>query len=74
MADDQGLTPISPMTLEDAAGKVEYRPQADITALEAAQANAMMLRLMLWTGPGLPDWRGFVAEHGLGRHFAFIQV
>lgn len=62
------------MTLLDNKGSVTYEPQEDITAYESALIMRMLFRLTLGNSYGLtPDWRAFLEEHKLTRHFPPVQ-
>lgn len=64
------MPPVGTLALEDPAGKVTYAPDADVTAYELALIMRLFFRMTLG-GPGgaTPDWRAFIEEHRIARHF-----
>jgi len=66
--------PVKPIWLRDGAGvTVEFRPTADITVLELSSMMVLMFKLTLSQEMIPPDWKGYIAAHGLGRHFVTIE-
>lgn len=64
------MQPVGTLTLEDPQGKTQYTPQEDITAYELALLVRLFFRLTLGGPAGAtPDWRSFLDEHKLARHF-----
>lgn len=65
--------PISPITLEDSElQKYAFRPQSDMTGLEAALLAQLFIKMLLNRSGTLPDWMTYVSEHALERHFVFV--
>lgn len=64
------MPPVGPLTLEDPQGKVTFTLKPDITAHEVALILHLFIRMTLG-GPGgaTPDWRKFIDEHKITRHF-----
>lgn len=61
------------VTLYDAGGaRHEFDPQPDITAYELAMITNMAFKLTMNREVGIPDWRGYLEEHKLSRHFKSI--
>ena len=64
------IMPVGTITLTDAKGPVTYEPKKDITAYELALIVRVLFRLSLGNPGGhTPDWRGYLEEHKLTRHF-----
>ena len=64
------VMPVGTITLTDAKGDVTYEPQEDITAYECAMIMRLLFRLTLGNANGaIPDWRAFIEEHKIERHF-----
>ena len=62
--------PVGTITLTDRVGDVTYTPQKDITTYELAMITRLFFRLSLGNPHGAtPDWRGYLEEHKLSRHF-----
>ncbi len=65
--------PVGDLTLEDPRGRVIYAPQQDITTYELALIVRLFFRMTLGGPNGqTPDWRAFIAEHKLERHFELV--
>ena len=66
--------PVKPLRLVDGDGiRMEFRPADDITTLELAALLVLLFKLTLSKDVIPPDWKGYLAEHGLGRHFVTIE-
>jgi len=64
------MPPVGELTLEDPQGRAIYMPQEDITPYELALIVRLFFRLTLGGPLGMtPDWRKFLDEHKLDRHF-----
>lgn len=64
------MPPVGTLTLEDPAGKVTYTPQTSITPYELALLMRLFFRMTLGGPNGAtPDWRKFLDDHILTRHF-----
>lgn len=62
--------PIGMVTVYDDGGvRWEFSPQPDITAWEIAMITNMAFKLTMNRAVGIPDWRGYLEEHKLTRHF-----
>ena len=61
---------ITPLILHvfDDATTWRFTPQVDITAYEHALITNLLLRLVI-AKSSIPDWRPYVEEHKLERHF-----
>ena len=63
--------PLTPITLEDERRqRYAFRPQSDMTPIESALCAQLFVKMVMsaWHGP--VDWRSYVEEHRLARHFA----
>jgi hypothetical protein len=58
--------------LTDAAGTLQFEPQLDITAFELAMLLNLVAKLLTNRDLGVPDWRGYLEEHKLTRHFKVV--
>lgn len=54
---------------DDAGGEVEFAPQQDITPFELAMLLNLAVKLLANRELGIPDWRAYIDEHKLTRHF-----
>lgn len=62
--------PIKPLRLTDNDGEsAVLAPLEDLTVLEAHHINVLLLRCVMNRDMLIPDWRGYVNEHKLNRHF-----
>jgi len=60
---------IGMLKLTDDAGAMTFTPQPDIASYEVALLLNLLARLLANRAPQLPDWRGYLEEHKLSRHF-----
>lgn len=58
--------------LTDAAGSVQLNPQPDVTAIEVMLVVNLLGRLLTNKESEVPDWRGYLDEHKLTRHFKTV--
>lgn len=66
--------PLTPIRLRDGGGvTMEFRPRDDVTALELGHIMVLLLKLALSREVIPPNWKGFIAQRGLGRHFVTIE-
>lgn len=64
------VKPIEPITLEDSSKrKYAFRPQSDMTALEASLICQLFVKMTLNRSGDALDWPGYVEDHRLWRHF-----
>jgi hypothetical protein len=64
------MTPVTPITLEDASkNRYAFRPQSDMTALEAALICQLFTKMTLNRSGDALDWPAYVQDHRLWRHF-----
>ena len=61
-----GPRPIGDLFLEDQTGSVRFAPQEDMTARESAWLSVL---LATYAAGGNGDWRSYLLDHGLQRHF-----
>lgn len=67
------VEPLRPLTLEDEhKAKYAFRPQSDITPMEAVLISQLFVRMVMtvWSGP--VDWPTYVTEQKLDRHFVRV--
>lgn len=64
--------PVGMVQLFDAEGSVEFDPMDDIRALELAML--LNLAVTLLRPYATFDWRSYLVEHGLMRHFKEIVL
>lgn len=63
--------PITMLALTDHTTGDNWRfdPQADITAYELALITNMAFKMTMNRAAGIPEWKPYLEEHKLARHF-----
>lgn len=66
--------PIGMINLKDGAGSMDFAPQEDISSSEVALLLNLAVKLLMNRELGIPDWRSYLEQHGLARHFKPKEV
>ena len=70
MLSPHGLRPVGDLVLQDQVGQAKFAPQADMSGADAAWISVLLASFQVGANC---DWRTFLSDHGLARHFEEIK-